>query len=178
MRPSQLLALILVAVGAFALFMPSSGLPDSEAQAEDAEGPKALVVGAPADRKQTAWGHDVTLPRQSDGHFYANVEVDGRFYHMMIDTGATVVALSARDAEDMGIDWQSEEPNAVAMTAGGPAPALHVEIPMMRVGEFEAKNVSAMVIPGGLDVSLLGQSYLSSIGRVQISGDDMVLSPE
>ena len=178
MRPSQLLALILVAIGAFAFFMPAPGLPDTDAQAEPDDAAEVLVAGSVSGPQQTSWGHDVTLPRQSDGHFYADVEIDGRFYEMMVDTGATVVALTASDADDLNIDWRSQEPNAVAMTAGGPAPALQVDIPMMRVGEFEARDVSAMVIPNGLQTSLLGQSYLSTIGRVQISGNDMVLSPE
>ena len=58
----------------------------------------------------------MALDRENDGHFYAWSQVDGRDYRMLVDTGATVVALTGDDARDMGLNW---DPGALAPVARG-----------------------------------------------------------
>src|SRR4051794_18436339 len=45
----------------------------------------------------------VELERSSDGHFYADVKINGAPVHMLIDTGATSIALSRSDASSAGV---------------------------------------------------------------------------
>jgi aspartyl protease family protein len=51
-----------------------------------------------------------------------------------------------------------------------------ISIDRMQLGNIEARNVRAAIIPGGLEVSLLGQNFLSKARSVNISGDRMVLN--
>jgi aspartyl protease family protein len=50
-----------------------------------------------------------------------------------------------------------------------------VTLDRVQLGNREVQSVEAVVIPDGLGVSLLGQSFLERVGRVEISGNTMVL---
>jgi clan AA aspartic protease (TIGR02281 family) len=64
-----------------------------------------------------AWSDgEMVLDREGDGHFYATVSVDASNYRMLVDTGASMVALTGEDAQNMGLDW---DPNALAPVARG-----------------------------------------------------------
>jgi aspartyl protease family protein len=126
--------------------------------------------------QQDQWlAGEVVLEREADGHFYADVEVDGATAHMLVDTGASVVALTDEDAEALGIAW---DPGAVRPVARGASGAVHgvpVTIERMQLGGIEVAQVEAIVVPEGLGVSLLGQSFLSQIQRVEMNQGRMVL---
>lgn len=120
-------------------------------------------------------GTDLVLVRAGDGHFYANALVEGTSARMLVDTGATVVALTGEDADAMGIAWDQAQAGPVARGASGTVYGVPVTLERMEVGEFEATGVRAIVVPEGLGTSLLGQSFLSQVPRVEIHGDQMVL---
>jgi aspartyl protease family protein len=121
-------------------------------------------------------GGDMALGREPDGHFYAEVKVDGSDYRMLVDTGATVVALTGDDAQAMDLDWDANALAPVARGAGGVVYGVKATIPDMAVGDFEARNVQAVIIPEGLGISLLGQSFLTHVPKVAIADDKLVLS--
>ncbi len=124
----------------------------------------------------TGWAlEEVVLDREADGHFYANVRIDGMTYRMLVDTGASVVALTGSDASAMGIYWDDMDVRPIAQGAGGAVEGVGATITRMNVGDHEAQDVRAMIIPDGLQISLLGQSYLSTLSKVEITGDRMVL---
>ena len=112
------------------------------------------------------------LVRSPDGHFYAEAQVNGARILVLVDTGASMVALTTADAQRAGIALGSER--AVAMGAGGPVEMIPVTIDRVAVGSLSANGVQGAVAEG-LSVSLLGQSFLSRVGTVEISGDRMVL---
>lgn len=118
----------------------------------------------------------IQLSRESDGHFYADVDVNAGSVRFLVDTGATAVALTGDDARELGLHWSEEELGPVARGASGPVMGKHIVIDRMQLGDVQATNVRAAIIPEGLDVSLLGQTFLSKIGSVNISGDKMVLN--
>ena len=115
------------------------------------------------------------LPRAGDGHFYADVTIDGTSAQMLVDTGASMVALTAEDADAMGVPWNEDEVHMVARGANGPVYGVSVVLNQVQIGQLEAQNVEAVVIPEGLGISLLGQSFLSKIDRVEMVDDKMVL---
>ena len=112
------------------------------------------------------------LQRAPDGHFYAEAQVNGARVRFMVDTGASMVALTRDDAQRAGIALSSER--AVAMAAGGPVETVPATIDRLAVGALVARDVEAAVVED-LSVSLLGQSFLAQVGRVEIQGDRMVL---
>jgi aspartyl protease family protein len=124
-----------------------------------------------------AWsGGEMVLDRAGDGHFYADAQIDTGDYQMLVDTGASVVALTGEDARDIGLDWDPNALAPVAQGASGPVMGVPVTIPEISVGDFEARNVQAIVVPDGLPVSLLGQSFLQQVPNVSIAGDKLTLS--
>jgi len=117
----------------------------------------------------------VVLPRAGDGHFYADVLVDGETAHMLVDTGASVVALTGEDADTLGVAWNPQAIQPVARGASGDVYGVRVTIGRMQLGEFEVQGVDAVVVPEGLGISLLGQSFLSQIPRIAMDREKMVL---
>jgi aspartyl protease family protein len=118
---------------------------------------------------------EVSLSRQGDGHYYADVKVGGIPAQMLVDTGASVVALTGADAKTMGINWTPDQVVPIAQGSSGPVLGLPVTLDRVQVGSIEVQGVQAIVVPDGLGVSLLGQSFLGRLKHVDISGDKMVL---
>jgi aspartyl protease family protein len=137
---------------------------------------QALPVQAPAvTPRQAAEPLEITLDRKGDGHFYATVDVNGRPIRFLVDTGATAIALTANDARALGFGWTPAELTTVGRGASGEVMGKIVELHHVKLGGKEAWNMRAAIIPEGLPVSLLGQSFLSQIGSVKIANNQMVL---
>lgn len=179
------LAATLLVGGAIGLMLPSgeegasiAGMPGGSESENGQYAPDiqlSRVTGDNVNSTLSGWGEEVVLEREADGHFYANVIVDGSEYRMLVDTGASVVALTADDAQSMGLTWFDDEVAPIAQGAGGAVSGVNANIERMRLGSLEASNVRAFILPEHGGVSLLGQSFLSTIGNVEISGDRMVL---
>lgn len=116
-----------------------------------------------------------TATRAADGHFYADARVNGAEIRMLIDTGASSVVLSRRDAQRAGIQARSGEFTVIGSTAGGEIALKPVTIDRMALGAVSSRNVPAVVAERELQVSLLGQSFLERVGNVEIDGDEMRL---
>ena len=112
------------------------------------------------------------LVRSPDGHVYAEAQVNGAPVRFMIDTGATMVALTPDDAQRAGIQFGSDR--VTVRGVGGPVEVIPVTIDRLAVGSLTATQIEAAVAED-LSVSLLGQSFLARVGSVQIEGDRMVL---
>ncbi len=124
----------------------------------------------------TGWsGGDVTLRRQSDGHFYANITVDSQDMRVLVDTGASIIALTGHDARMLGLDWNPADVRPIGRGASGDVYGVPVMLDSVSLEGIEASKVQAVIVPDGLDVTLLGQSFLSQIDKVEISGNKMVL---
>lgn len=119
-----------------------------------------------------------TLVRESDGHFYANVAVAGSSMRMMVDTGASVIALTAADATAAGLSWNDSEVALIGRGASGDVFGVPAMLPDVEVGGITKRNVQAVIIPEGLDTSLLGQSFLSAVDNVEIADDRMILGAQ
>jgi aspartyl protease family protein len=145
---------------------PVSGAPDEAATAKDKPGGSAAASSAGngfASRE---------LARSADGHFYLDAQVNGAQVHFLVDTGASMVALTPADAQRAGIALSSER--ATAQGAGGAIEVTPVTIDRVAAGPLEARGVEGAVVRQ-LNVSLLGQSFLARVGTVEIRGDRMVL---
>lgn len=118
---------------------------------------------------------EVQLTRASDSHFYADAEVDGANIRMMVDSGASVVALTRRDAEAIGIDVDRLPISGSARTAGGEVPVRQVMLESVEVDGVEVRRVRAAVVDSDMGISLLGQTYLSRLNAVAVEGDVMTL---
>jgi len=121
-------------------------------------------------------GDAIELRRGSDGHFHATVEVNGTPVRFLVDTGASGIVLSRRDAEKVGLDPGGLAYLGTAQTANGRVATAGVRLGLVRLGTFTDTGVPASVTEGGLDTSLLGMSYLDRFANIAISGDVMTLT--
>jgi aspartyl protease family protein len=140
----------------------------------------ALVPGVPVSGRLAGEANpdSVVITRSGDGHFAVRTAVDGVSTTMLIDTGASFVTLSHRDAERVGIDPDTLDFAIPIRTANGTMQAASVMLDRLAVGSIEQRNIRALVAPrGSLNQSLLGMSFLDALHGYAISGDRMVLTP-
>lgn len=123
---------------------------------------------------QVSNGQDISLNRRGDGHFYAEVAINGTPIEMMVDTGASGVALSQSDARRAGIATTIGMQDYVGDGASGAVYGDRVAIERIRLGKVEMHDLSGAVLKGG-EISLLGQDVLRQFDKVEIQGDRMIL---
>ena len=170
----------LVVVGLLSSMLTTCGSRSGEQKAASGAGQTILVNAAgnsgaaASEGLQQASSNGLTLQRQPDGHFYADAELNGTAVHMLVDTGATVIALSRDDARRAGIGISIGMPNVVGQGASGEVKGEYVTINRVSLGGESAENVPAIVLDGG-NKSLLGQTFLAKFDSVEIHGDTMLL---
>jgi aspartyl protease family protein len=114
----------------------------------------------------------VTLAADTRGHFVSDGAVNGVQVRFLVDTGASVVALPAADASRLGIDYRKGERGEVK-TAGGTMPAHRIILDRVRLGGIELTGVEGIVLEQGLDIALLGMSFLN---RVEMKRDGQTMT--
>jgi aspartyl protease family protein len=123
-----------------------------------------------------SYGGSVVIPRDARGHFVVDARVDGRRMAFMLDTGASVVALRARDAAGLGIHPVARDFTVEVKTANGSTRAAPVQLGMVEINGINVHNVAALVSPDeALGENLLGLSFLSRLRRFEYSNGRMVL---
>jgi aspartyl protease family protein len=157
-------------VGAIYVLVPArTPAPDAELQALATPAPRPPTKALPPVTGETI------LPRAADGHFYAEAMVNGAPVRFIVDTGATTVALTKADARAAGLTFADADFTGTAKGAGGEVKVKPVQIDRLTLGPHDARSVDGAIVQGDLPVSLLGQSWLKTVGTVSISGNTMVL---
>ena len=105
-------------------------------------------------------------------HLGDGSQINGGAVRFLVDTGASAVALPAAEASRLRIDYRKGR-RGMAQTAGGPADAYIVTLDSLRVGGIELQNVECMVIERGLDIALLGNTFLN---RMEIRQDGRTMT--
>ena len=139
------------------------------------------VVALPASDPSPA--NHAALPNGSeelraspDGHYYARAEINGRPLDVMVDTGASMVALTYDDADALGLRLRPSDFTARVQTANGTAAIAPVMLDRVSIGRVTVRNVRASVSePGRLAKTLLGMSFLGELRRVDISQGRLLL---
>lgn len=116
-----------------------------------------------------------TLRRSPDGHFYADAHVNGATIRFLVDSGASAVVLTRTDAQKAGIAAGPGDFTATATGAGGAVKLKPVTFDRIAVGPISADRVAGAVAEDGLEISLLGQTFLSRISHLEIADDEMRL---
>lgn len=128
----------------------------------------AVATGGSATANST-----VTLSADTGGQFWAMGQINGKSARFLIDTGATSIALPASAARAMGIDYTRGQ-RGFASTAGGVVPAYRVSLDAVTIGAITLYRVEASVFESGLDVALLGMSFLNRL-EMKRDGAQMTL---
>ena len=97
------------------------------------------------------------------GHFLIDASVNGAPVRFLLDTGASLVALTPEDARAAGLDPVALSYSAVMSTANGAARAAPTRLRSLRLGQLEIEDVPAVVMERPMAVSLLGMSFLDRL---------------
>ena len=123
-----------------------------------------------------AYSRSVIVPRDARGQFQVDGRIDGQRLSFMVDTGASVIALTARDAARLGIHPARQEFVADVKTANGIVRAAPTTLDQVEVGDLVVRDVAALVLPdAALSDNLLGLSFLSRLHRFEYSDGNLVL---
>ena len=126
--------------------------------------------------QMTVTDNTIQVPRSYDGHYYLPVTVNGEPINFLVDTGASQIVLSARDAERLGIDPDQLNYFGRAATANGEVRTAPVRLDTLTLGPITDRNVSAWVNEGELHQSLLGMDYLHLFSNIQFADGRLILS--
>jgi aspartyl protease family protein len=118
-------------------------------------------------------GNRVVLSADSRGHFMTQGAINGRPVTFMLDTGATSIALSADDAQRIGLDY-SKGQRIMMSTANGTTSGYRLRLQSVRVGDVEVYDIDAIVSPQAMPFVLLGNSFINRFS-MRRDADQMVL---
>jgi aspartyl protease family protein len=136
---------------------------------KDGEPTKTTVATTDPSGRQMA-----VLPSDGAGHFFTMVQINGITTRCLVDTGATLVALPGGEASRMGIDYRKGV-RGRTNTANGTVSVWQIKLDTVKVGDIEVQNVDGLVIEEGLNITLLGMSFLNRV-EMRRDGDTMTLT--
>jgi aspartyl protease family protein len=135
---------------------------------------QTIMIGEHFNRSAPSGPASVTLKADTRGHFMVQGQINGGTVQMLVDTGATMIALPASDAVRLGIDYKKGTIGYLN-TANGTVPAYRVKLNTVKVGDIELNQVDAVVQEQGLPLILLGMSFLNRTA-MQRDGEQMILT--
>lgn len=126
---------------------------------------------------QEVAGDELRIRMAPDGHFYANVTLNGVKRRMLIDSGATVTALSTGTAGAAGLEPEAGLLPVVMKTANGMTRADTATVDELRMGNIVARDLKVVVSPALGDMDLLGMNFLSKLKGWRVEGRTLILVP-
>ena len=145
------------------------------------QAPYQPFLGGIADRigldRQEVVGREVRLRMAPDGHFWGNVTLNGVKRRMLIDSGATITAISEETAVAAKIDGESGLVPVMMRTANGVVPARTGTIEELRLGNVVARDLKVVVSPGLGTLDVIGMNFLSKLASWRVEGRTLVLVP-
>lgn len=151
----------------------------THADARNREARAETVVSAPAVASvhATSKSGAAQVLRSADGHYWAEASIDGRAVRVLVDTGASVVALTREDALRLGLKLTPKDFDKTVQTAAGPARAAAITLHSVAIAGAEVNDVQALVVEQGLSQSLLGMSYLGRLSAFEATPTALTLRP-
>ncbi len=117
----------------------------------------------------------IEVPRGPDGHYRLVLELNGKPVEFIVDTGASDVVLTLRDARRIGIDTEALVFSGTAYTANGVVRTARARVAEVRLGDIVDHDLGVSITAGETDLSLLGMTYLQKFSRIEIADGRMRL---
>ncbi|HEX4891566.1 MAG TPA: TIGR02281 family clan AA aspartic protease [Alphaproteobacteria bacterium] len=139
--------------------------------------PTIPMAGRPTDNGSGKSATGVVYLRAVErGHFLADAAVNGTHVRFLVDTGASIVGLSASDAQRLGMDLKKLNFDITVSTANGETKAARVTLDEIKIGSISRKKVDALIARDGeMSISLLGMSFLNSLGSFEMGDGVLIL---
>ena len=115
----------------------------------------------------------LSRPAAKSASFMTQGAINGRPVTFMLDTGATSIALSADDAQRIGLDY-SKGQRIQMSTANGVSSGYKLRLQSVRVGDVEVYDIDAIVSPQPMPFVLLGNSFINRFS-MRRDADQMIL---
>ncbi len=116
------------------------------------------------------------IPAGRSGHFVATADINFTDVRAIIDTGASAVAISWEDAENIGLDPDFLDFVRPVNTANGIVRAAPVTLNRVAIGGVTVNDVEAWVLPkGAMRGTLIGMSFLSRLSGYRVENGKLVL---
>jgi aspartyl protease family protein len=126
---------------------------------------------------QQVSGRELRVKMAPDGHFWVLASINGIKRRMLIDSGATVTAISEDTAAAAGVKTGSNLAPVMLRTANGVAAAKTGSIDELEVGNVVARNLKIVTAPGLGNLDVLGMNFLSKLQSWRVEGNTLVLVP-
>ncbi|MFD1788575.1 TIGR02281 family clan AA aspartic protease [Sphingomonas floccifaciens] len=127
---------------------------------------------------QTVVGDTVRIQMSEDGHFWARVSLNGVERRMLVDSGATITALSEGSAKAVGIKADAAGFPVIINTANGAVTARRGRIERVSIGTLETNDLGVVISPAFGDTDVLGMNFLSRLGSWRVEGRTLILEPK
>jgi|LNFM01.1.fsa_nt_gb aspartyl protease family protein len=133
-------------------------------------------ASAPSQSSSSSSGSTVELRADRLGHFSTSAQVNGSSIDVMVDTGASIVALTWEDAQRAGIYVGPADFTHRVNTANGLAKVAPITISSISIGGITVRDVKGTVSePGRLNGTLLGMTFLGRLSRAELRRNTLVL---
>jgi aspartyl protease family protein len=139
-----------------------------------APAPVTVAVATPEPAPSTG-SRAAFIDREDDGHFWTRADVSGTQVKFMVDTGASIVALTYFDAQRLGLKPEELDFDSEIRTAGGITYGAPVTLESIRVGKVEIENVNAVILRTELEQSLLGMTFLGELHSYEVRQGQMII---
>lgn len=111
-----------------------------------------------------------------NGHFITDASINGSTVKVLVDTGASAVALSYKDAEKIGLKPRTLDFNVKVMTANGEGSAAKVKLKHVMIDNVKVRDVEGLVLQeGAMNGTLLGMSFLGRLKSFTMSDGKLIL---
>lgn len=129
-------------------------------------------------KEQVVEGGETRVPMDADNHFWVNATVNGVKARFLVDTGATVTALSDDTARAAGIEPSRLGRTIILRTANGEAQAKMASVEQLQFGNVDARDLDVVITPGLGDTNVIGMNLLSRLGSWRVEGRTLILVPK
>jgi len=119
--------------------------------------------------------NSVTLAPDSRGQYVTDGQINGSHIRFLVDTGATLISMSAADAQRLGVDFRSGQRTMAVVADGRQVPSWRVKLDSVTVGDITLFGVDALVSDTGIGAALLGMSFLNRT-ELRREGQNLVLT--
>lgn len=126
---------------------------------------------------QKVSGKELHVAMSPDGHFWVIASINGVKCRMLIDSGATVTALSQSTARAAKVDLGTSFAPVVLQTANGAAAAQTGKVDEIRIGNIVARDLRIVSSPGLGNLDVIGMNFLSKLQSWRVEGRTLVLVP-
>ena len=127
--------------------------------------------------EQRIVGEETYVPLAGDGHYWLMAEVNGVPTRFLIDTGATLTALSAKSADAAGLEPRTGGLPVMLNTANGTVTAELTTLDRLEFGSIEAQGLDAIIAPNLGNTNVLGMNFLSRLAGWRVENGDLILTP-